>query len=93
MKLHYHPASTTSRIVELFVRDQGIGLEYQLVDLFSGAHQQPDFDEINPNRLVPVLEDGNFFSQNPLQSPNILPIKPDLKPIPKTCRIVPASTR
>lgn len=61
MKLHYHPASTTSRIVELFVRDQGISLEYQLVDLFSGAHQQPDFDEINPNRLVPVLEDGNFF--------------------------------
>ena len=35
MKLHYHPASTTSRIVELFVRDQGIDLEYQLVDLFT----------------------------------------------------------
>ena len=24
MKLYYHPASTTSRIVELFARDQGI---------------------------------------------------------------------
>lgn len=61
MKLHYHPASTTSRIVELFVRDQGIDLEYQLVDLFTGAHQHPDFEKLNPNRLVPVLEDGEFF--------------------------------
>lgn len=61
MKLHYHPASTTSRIVELFVRDQGIDLEYQLVDLFTGAHKHPDFEKVNPNRLVPVLEDGDFF--------------------------------
>ena len=61
MKLHYHPASTTSRIIELFVRDQGISLEYQLVDLFTGAQHHSDFDKMNPNRLVPVLEDGNFF--------------------------------
>jgi len=61
MKLHYHPASTTSRIVELFVRDQGIELEYQLVDLFTGAHQHPDFERMNPNRLVPVLEDGDYL--------------------------------
>ncbi len=61
MKLHYHPASTTSRIVELFARDQGISLEYQLVDLFTGAHQHPDFAKMNPNRLVPVLEDGDFW--------------------------------
>ena len=61
MKLHYHPASTTSRIVELFVRDQGISLEYQLVDLFTGAQHHPDFDKMNPSRLVPVLEDGDFF--------------------------------
>ena len=60
MKLHYHPASTTSRIVELFVRDQGIDLEYQLVDLFTGAQKHPDFEKLNPNRLVPVLEDGDF---------------------------------
>jgi glutathione S-transferase len=54
-------AFTTSRIVELFVRDQGIDLEYQLVDLFTGAHKHPDFEKLNPNRLAPVLEDGDFF--------------------------------
>ena len=60
MKLYYHPASTTSRIVQLFAQDQGIALDYQVVDLFTGEHLKPDFAKINPNCLVPVLEDGDF---------------------------------
>ena len=60
MKLYYHPASTTSRIVQLFALDQGIDLDYQLVDLFTGEHLQPEFARVNPNHLVPVLEDGDF---------------------------------
>ena len=60
MKLYYHPASTTSRIVQQFAVDQGIELEYQVVDLFTGEHRQPEFVGINPSGLVPVLEDGDF---------------------------------
>jgi len=60
MRLYYHPASTTSRIVQLFAVDQGIDLEYQVVDLFTGEHLKPEFARINPNCLVPVLEDGAF---------------------------------
>lgn len=60
MKLYYHPASTTSRIVMLFAADQGIDLEYQVVDLFTGEHLKPEYAKINPNCLVPVLEDGDF---------------------------------
>jgi len=60
MKLYYHPASTTSRIVQLFALDQGIALDYQVVDLFTGEHLKPEFAAINPNCLVPVLEDGDF---------------------------------
>jgi glutathione S-transferase len=60
MKLYYHPASTTSRIVQLFALDQGVNLEYQVVDLMSGEHLKPEFARINPNSLVPVLEDGDF---------------------------------
>ena len=60
MKLYYHPASTTSRIVQMFALDQGVDLDYQLVDIFTGEHMQPDFARINPNQLVPVLEDGDF---------------------------------
>ena len=60
MKLYYHPTSTTSRPIQLFAAESGIPLDLQLVDLFTGEHCQPAFDAINPNHLVPVLEDGSF---------------------------------
>ena len=60
MRLYYHPASTTSRMVQLFALDQGIDLDYKVVDLFTGEHLKPEFARINPNCLVPVLEDGDF---------------------------------
>lgn len=60
MKLYYHPASTTSRIVQLFALDQGVNLDYQVVDLFTGEHLKPEFAKINPNCMVPVLDDGDF---------------------------------
>jgi glutathione S-transferase len=57
MKLYCHPASTTSRPVMLFAAENGIALDQQIVDLFTGEHYQPPFEAINPNHLVPVLED------------------------------------
>ena len=60
MKLYCHPASTTSRPVMLFVLENGIDAQFQVVDLFTGEHYQPPFEAINPNHMVPVLEDGDF---------------------------------
>lgn len=60
MKIYYHPASTTSRPIMLFVAENGIDAELQVVDLFTGEHYKPPFEAINPNHLVPVLEDGDF---------------------------------
>ena len=60
MRLYYHPASTTSRTVMLFAAESGIALDMKVVDLFTGEHTKPEFATINPNRLVPVLEDGDF---------------------------------
>ena len=60
MKLYMHPASTTSRPVSLFAVENGIALEQQVVDIFTGEHLQEPFAKLNPNRLVPMLEDGNF---------------------------------
>ena len=57
MKLYYHPASTTSRPLVLFAAESGIALDLQVVDLFSGEHYQPPYEAINPNHLIPVLED------------------------------------
>jgi len=60
MKLYYHPASTTSRIVTMFAAEEGIDLDYEVVDILTGAHLKPDYRTINPNCLVPALDDDGF---------------------------------
>ncbi|SMF38278.1 glutathione S-transferase family protein [Pseudogulbenkiania subflava] len=60
MKLYYHPASTTSRIIMMFAAEEAIPLDYQLVDLMTGEHLKPEFQAINPSCLVPVLDDDGF---------------------------------
>jgi glutathione S-transferase len=60
MKLYYHPASTSCRPIMLFAETAKIPLDYELVDIFTGANYKPPFEAINPNHLVPVLEDGDF---------------------------------
>jgi glutathione S-transferase len=60
MKLYYHPASTTSRIIMMFAAEEGIPLEFQVVDLMTGEHLKPAYKAVNPSCLVPTLEDGGF---------------------------------
>lgn len=60
MKLYMHPASTTSRAVRLFAAESGIAMDEQVIDLFTGEHYGETYSGINPNRLVPMLEDGDF---------------------------------
>jgi glutathione S-transferase len=60
MKVYYHPASTTSRPIMLFAAEEGLDIDFQIVDLFSGEHYQEPYSAINPNHLVPVLDDGDF---------------------------------
>lgn len=60
MKLYMHPASTVCRSVMLFIAEDGIPVEQELVDLMTGAHLQPPYAQKNPNTLVPMLEDGDF---------------------------------
>jgi glutathione S-transferase len=60
MKLYMHPVSMTSRPVRLFAADSGIALEEEVVDLLTGAHMQAPYSDINPNCLVPMLEDGDL---------------------------------
>jgi glutathione S-transferase len=60
MKLYMHPVSMTSRPVRLFIAENNIPVEEQVVDLFSGEHYKEPFLAVNPNHMVPVLEDGDF---------------------------------
>ena len=60
MKLHAHPASTASRPVMMFCAYGNIPIENVTVDLFTGEHAQKPFLNLNPNGLVPVLDDDGF---------------------------------
>src|SRR5260370_8252385 len=60
MKLYTHPVSTTSRPVMQFIADNNIAVDMQVVDILKGEHHQPDYSGKNPNRLIPMLEDGDF---------------------------------
>ena len=60
MKLHMHPVSTTSRPIRLLIAERKLPVEEVTVDLFTSEHVQPPFAELNPNKLVPVLDDDGF---------------------------------
>jgi len=60
VKIYYHPVSTTSRMVMMCTGELGIQADYQVVDLLTGEHLKPPYSEMNPNCLVPMLEDGDF---------------------------------
>src|SRR5690242_8706311 len=60
MKLYMHPVSTACRPIRLFIADNKIDCEEELVDLMKGAHLQEPYASINPNRMVPMLVDGDL---------------------------------
>ena len=60
LKLYMHPVSMTCRPVRLFAADNNIVMDEEFVDLMTGAHMQPPYSTINPNCLVPLLEDGDL---------------------------------
>jgi glutathione S-transferase len=60
MKLYMHPVSMTSRPVRLFIAENNIPCDEQVVDLMTGEHHKEPYVSLNPNRLVPMIVDGDF---------------------------------
>lgn len=77
MKLYYFPGSSSSRKVRITAALLGIRLEEQLVDLPTGEHKKGKYLKINPNGLVPTLEDGDRLLW---ESNAIMQYLADLKP-------------
>jgi glutathione S-transferase len=61
MRLYYHPASTTSRPILQFCADADISYEPVMVDLMTGEHFSEPFASVNPNCMVPVIDDDGFI--------------------------------
>jgi glutathione S-transferase len=59
LRLYRHPLSGHCHRVELFLNLLGLPVERVDVDLFQGAHKQPEFLAKNVFGQLPVLEDGD----------------------------------
>jgi glutathione S-transferase len=60
LKLYYHPVSTSSLAVQMFLAEAKVAYEPIVVDILTGAQRNPEFLALNPRGLVPVLVDGDF---------------------------------
>ena len=60
MKLYMHPVSTASRPVRLLIAEHKLDIEEKVVDLMKGEHHAEWYATINPSKMVPCLEDGDF---------------------------------
>jgi glutathione S-transferase len=83
MKLYMHPVSNASRPVRLFIAEKNIECEEQVVDLMTGEHYKEPYSTMNPNRLVPLLEDGDLRLTESSAILKYLASKYDLPEYPK----------
>lgn len=60
MRLYHHPISSNSRRVVMTALHLGLSVDLVLVDLTS-AEERVLLRKLNPNEMVPVLEDGDFL--------------------------------
>ncbi len=60
MKLYYVQGSPNCRKVHAVINHLGLQVDFAYLDFFSGDLATPEYGQINPNRMVPVLVDGDF---------------------------------
>jgi glutathione S-transferase len=59
IKLHYYPG-TAAMVPHILLEELGVPYERVLVDRAVGAHKRPDYLRLNPNGLLPTLQDGEL---------------------------------
>jgi glutathione S-transferase len=59
IKLHFAPGNA-SLAVHALLRELGLPFELVRVDREHQAHKSPEYLKLNPNGLIPVLEDGGL---------------------------------
>ncbi|HJV95600.1 MAG TPA: glutathione S-transferase family protein [Albitalea sp.] len=59
LQLHYFP-SNASMAPHMLLEDLGVPFELKRVDRAANAHKSPAYLKLNPNGLIPVLEDGDL---------------------------------
>ncbi len=67
MRLYHNPISTCSQKVRMVLHEKGLAYESTIIDLQKGEQFEPDYLKLNPNAVVPTLEDnGNVMVESTL---------------------------
>jgi glutathione S-transferase len=61
MRVHIDPITTTSRPVLLFLAEHDLPVDIMPVLLSKGEQTKPEYVALNPSKVVPTLEDGDFI--------------------------------
>ena len=66
MKLYYFPVAPNPTKVLIYLKEKGIDIELQLVDLREGQQNSPEHLARNPRGALPVLEldDGEYLTES-----------------------------
>ena len=59
IQLHYHP-SDASLMPHILLEELGVPFALLLVDRSCNAQKSPQYLQLNPNGLIPVLQDGSL---------------------------------
>ena len=59
IRLHFYP-STAAMVPHILLEELGVPYERRLIDREHGALDSPAYRALNPNGLIPVLEDGDL---------------------------------
>jgi glutathione S-transferase len=59
MQLHYYP-SNASMVPHILLHELKLPFQLQLVDRTQNTHKSAPYLKLNPNGLIPVLEDGDL---------------------------------
>ncbi|KAK2588572.1 hypothetical protein KPH14_006346 [Odynerus spinipes] len=60
LDLYYMPFSAPCRAVMLTAEALGLSLNLKQIDLFAGEHLKPEYEQLNPQKSIPFLVDGDY---------------------------------
>ena len=83
MKLYILDVSNTSRPVRALVAENKLPVEEVILDFYKGEHASPPYTDLNPNGLVPTLDDDGFILTESSTIMKYLADKFDLPVYPK----------
>ena len=61
MKLYILEVSNTSRPIRALIAENNLPVEEVALDFYKGEHAQEPYTSLNPNALVPTLDDDGFI--------------------------------